>query len=257
MGEPNYGTRWSRDDTILAYRLYCELPFGQLDQRNPRVATLASALGRSPGSVALKLSNLAHLDPALRARGIGGMANVSALDREVASTFAADWDTMIEATETRWLSVFRIEQEPSAEEFPSDVPTEALSIVKVRLKQAFFRRTVISAYDSLCCMCLLSSLKLLTASHIKPWAVATPSERLDPRNGMLLCALHDRAFDCGLLTVTSQFNIQISRQLLVARPTAVERSAFLDIDGASIRMPSRFSPSSGFLEHHNREIFVG
>lgn len=185
------------------------------------------------------------------------MANVSTLDREVAATFAADWDTMIEATESRWLGVFPVEPVSAVETFPSDIPTELLSTVKVRLKQAFFRRMILSAYESLCCMCLLSSPKLLTASHIKPWAVATPSERLDPHNGLLLCALHDRAFDRGLVTVTSQLNVQIAGQLLVNRPTSVERAAFIDIDGAPIRMPTRFSPATGFLEHHNRQIFVG
>jgi len=39
---------------------------------NPRIIELARMLKRSVGSVSLKLSNFARLDPALQARGIGG-----------------------------------------------------------------------------------------------------------------------------------------------------------------------------------------
>jgi putative restriction endonuclease len=60
---------WTRDELIVAFNLYCKLPFGQLHAKNPRVVEMARALGRTPGSVAMKLVNFAALDPTHRHRG--------------------------------------------------------------------------------------------------------------------------------------------------------------------------------------------
>ncbi len=64
---------WSREEHILAFNLYCKIPFGSIHMNNPRIIELARILGRKVGSVSLKLSNFARLDPALQARGIRGM----------------------------------------------------------------------------------------------------------------------------------------------------------------------------------------
>jgi hypothetical protein len=252
------GEPWSREETVLAYRLYCELPFGQLDHRHQRVIALANSLGRTPNSVALRLSNLASLDPALQARGIRGMTNASTLDREVASAFARDWDGIVERTSERWLSIYPDEGIPvTVDELSADVPTESRAEVKVRLKQSFFRRTVIASYETLCCICSVSKAQLLVASHIKPWASSSPSERVSPMNGLAMCALHDRAFDRGLLTVKPDLRVVLGRELRsVSSPSSVERAAFLDLDGGPIRLPTRFKPDPIYLAHHNQHVFV-
>src|SRR5665213_2227194 len=64
---------WTREEHILAFNLYCKIPFGSIHMNNPRIIELARILGRKVGSVSLKLSNFARLDPALQARGIRGM----------------------------------------------------------------------------------------------------------------------------------------------------------------------------------------
>src|SRR5258708_16051930 len=66
---------WTREEHILAFNLYCQIPFGSIDMRNPRVIELAGLLGRTKGSGSRKLSNLPRLDPALQARGIRGLAH--------------------------------------------------------------------------------------------------------------------------------------------------------------------------------------
>lgn len=66
--------QWTRDEAMLAYRLYCEIPFGQMHRGNPRVVQLSEVIGRTPSAVAMKLGNFAHLDPALQQRGIRGMS---------------------------------------------------------------------------------------------------------------------------------------------------------------------------------------
>ena len=79
----------------------------------------------------------------------------------------------------------------------SDLPPPGLereALVRLRVNQSFFRNRVLSAYGFRCCVTGLTNRSLLTASHIVPWA-KDAKNRLNPRNGLCLNALHDRAFD--------------------------------------------------------------
>ncbi len=58
----------------------------------------------------------------------------------------------------------------------------------------------------------LSDARLLIASHIVPWS-QDKQNRLNPSNGLCLSAIHDRAFDKGLITLTDDFKIVISEEL--------------------------------------------
>ena len=65
-----HGRRRSHDELAIAMNLYCRLPFGRLHQRNPIIIDVAKGLGRTPGSMAMKLCNLVSLDPTHRQRDI-------------------------------------------------------------------------------------------------------------------------------------------------------------------------------------------
>jgi hypothetical protein len=97
------GTRvpWSHDDLVIVCGLYFTLPFGQMHARNSRVAELARLLGRTPSSVAMKLVNLASLDPAHQARGIKGLANHTRADELIWSEFQTNWTEMSLASEIK------------------------------------------------------------------------------------------------------------------------------------------------------------
>ena len=45
------GIKWNREETILAYELYCRTPFSRISQNNPEIRKLAELMGRTPGSV--------------------------------------------------------------------------------------------------------------------------------------------------------------------------------------------------------------
>jgi putative restriction endonuclease len=64
---------WSKQELILAFNLYCKLPFGQYRSTNKKVQELAKVIGRTPNAVALKLGNLARLDPFHQKRGVKGL----------------------------------------------------------------------------------------------------------------------------------------------------------------------------------------
>jgi putative restriction endonuclease len=61
---------WTRDDHIIAFNVYCRIPFGQIDEDTPEVQELAKLVGRSVGAASYKLANFARLDPALKKRGV-------------------------------------------------------------------------------------------------------------------------------------------------------------------------------------------
>ena len=59
--------KWTREHFLIALNLYCKLPFGKLDQRNPIIKEVSAKMGRTPSSLAMKLSNFASLDPVQQA----------------------------------------------------------------------------------------------------------------------------------------------------------------------------------------------
>ena len=65
-----YGTAWSREETILALYLYCQLPFAKTKRTTPEVIELANVIGRTPSAVARKLGNFGPFDQNLAKQGI-------------------------------------------------------------------------------------------------------------------------------------------------------------------------------------------
>ncbi|MFT4255888.1 MAG: HNH endonuclease signature motif containing protein [Pseudoxanthomonas sp.] len=189
---------WTREQTLLAFKLYCEMPFGQLDSRNKKIIALAEMIGRSPGAVAMKCVNIASLDPKIRESGRAGLSNASSLDRQIWEEAHADWGAVIAECETLLAFVHQEKHLPEPEvllederDFTGAVRT---ALVKQRVGQAFFRRAVLSSYGERCCISGVNDKRFLVASHIVPWN-EDAAIRLHPGNGLCLSAMHDKAFD--------------------------------------------------------------
>ncbi len=253
--------RWTRDEVCLAMELYCQLEFGQLHMRHPDVRALAGLIGRRPGAVALKLVNLASMDEAIRATGRVGMANHSRLDEEVWNAFHEDWERLVR--ECVRIRASRAGAETASDGRPDDLGLADFEredysgdtrsrVVEARLGQDFFRRAVLSSYRSTCCMSGIRDARLLVASHIRPWR-DDRANRLNPRNGLCLSALHDRAFDRWLLAVAADNTILVSSQL--ERADDFTRNVFRPLRGQPIRLPEKFLPDPALLAFH-RERFV-
>src|SRR5881296_256870 len=137
---------WSREEHILAFNLYCQIPFGTIHTRNPRVQELAKLIGRSPGSVSYKLANFARLDPALQKRGIRGMPHGAKGEEEVWREFAEDPEQL--AFESEKLVAARSKKSLAevAQIETDDLPREGLereALLRVRVNQSFFRRRIL------------------------------------------------------------------------------------------------------------------
>ena len=85
---------WSREQLILAVKLYCELPFGKMHKGNPNIISMAKVIGRTPSAVARKLVNFASFDLSLQERGIKGLTHASKLDKEIWDEFYNDWESL-------------------------------------------------------------------------------------------------------------------------------------------------------------------
>jgi hypothetical protein len=250
--------RWTKEQLKLAFHLYCQLPFGKLDMRTPEVIKLAGLIGRTPGAVAMKLSNFASLDPAITSTGRKGLEGASNLDREVWDEFHADWETLAVESELlrRKLDADAQPLDDAEEQLmPEDFSGETRKVVsEQRIKQSFFRRAVLSSYRGRCCMSGLSETRLLVASHIVPWS-RDKTNRLNPSNGLCLSAIHDRAFDKGLITLSDDFKIIVSKELM-RRDEEFIREVMLPLHGRSIEPPERFAPQADFIEWHRSKLFV-
>jgi putative restriction endonuclease len=246
--------KWTKDQLKLAFYLYCQLPFGKLHQHNPEIIKLASLIGRTPSAVAMKLSNFASLDPAITSSGRTGLGNASQADQEVWKEFHENWSVLAEECERLRESLTGIDAQPRQHPITENyVGYTRATTVEARLGQAFFRRAVLSGYGERCCMSGIADPDLLVASHILPWSIDREN-RLNPRNGLCLSALHDRAFDKFLITVTPELKIRVSSRLVKQASNPVIRRAFSEIDGRAITRPERFLPDTRFLEWHTAEF---
>ena len=249
--------RWTREQTIVAFNLYCKIPFNRVTSSHPEIIKIAKIIGRSVNSVKMKIGNFGSFDPELKKRGIVGLVNASKLDEVVWNEFNNNWDDLAFESE-KILTSFEgediLKRVPITEEdfcFTEGVEKERL--VKTRVNQNFFRQTVLSAHNFSCCITGIDIPELLIASHIIPWSKAV-KDRLNPRNGLCLNALHDKAFDKGLMTVTTDFKIKISPKIL-AKPGVPIEKWISSFEGKNIIIPERFVPTVQILEYHNKNIF--
>lgn len=246
--------KWTREELILAFNLYCKIPFGTIHIRNPQIITLAKILGRTPSAVSWKLANLASLDPTLKKRNITGASHGAKLDAEVWAEFNNNWDKLSFESEKLLAEKLGKPVEKVADIETFDLPKagkERRAFIKIRVNQSFFRKAVLAAYDYKCCITGLGVTALLNASHIIPWS-KDEANQVNPRNGFCLNAFHDRAFDRYLLTITPEYKVKISKLIKRNDADTAIQDFLLRFDGSDIRLPTRFLPDVTFLKHHNK-----
>jgi putative restriction endonuclease len=127
-------------------------------------------------------------------------------------------------------------------------------MVKARVNQDFFRKMILASYNNTCCITGLSIPELLVAGHIIPWS-KDEKNRLNPRNGIAINALHDRAYELGYLTIMPDYTIKIASSLKKDNSLR-NRELFLQYNEKPIILPSRFLPDPDILKYHNEKCFL-
>jgi putative restriction endonuclease len=146
-----------------------------------------------------------------------------------------------------------------------DSLTEKLVERKIRLSQHRFALEVLENCGRACVFCgfeprsLPVRSGLLRASHIKPWAVADHRERMDVRNGLAACPMHDAAFDQCYLAIKEDYHIYEAR--LLKESVVQDRGVnlyFGDTLSSSLILPLRAKrPADHYLVYHWQKIFKG
>lgn len=228
-----------------------------MHSRNKEVITLAEIIDRSPSSVARKLGNFASFDPKLRERGVRGLENASKLDKEIWHEYMQNWDEQfIESekllakkkhTTIEQLNYIDLDNLKEVE------GKERERLVIVRVNQSLFRKMVLTNFNNQCCITGIKETELIVASHILPWS-KDKGNRLNPKNGLALNYLHDKAFDCGLLTITEDLKIKISSKFYKSQDVLSIKQNFIDYDGKQLIEPQKFFPDIEFLKIHNESF---
>jgi putative restriction endonuclease len=146
----------------------------------------------------------------------------------------------------------------------SPLETERILLAAARVGQHVFAQQVLANCGSRCVFCGLrpaafGAKRMLLAGHIKPWKDSTPTERLDPRNGLAACPAHDVAFDTGLLAVNGGLRIHVARSLSEATeadPLARQYYGRPPLQETLLLPTGAQPPARKYLDWHRQKIFV-
>lgn len=248
---------WTREELILAVNLYCKIPFGKMHAGTHEVKTLSNLIDRTPGAIARKLGNFASFDPTLKARGIKGLSNSSKLDEEVWDEFYNNWDAALIESEKLLAKKKHTTIEKLNEIDLRDLNKEGFNkerLVITRVNQCIFRKMILATYNNSCCITGIANTDLLVASHIVGWQ-KDEKNRLNPMNGLCLNALHDKAFDKFLITISAEdYTLKISNKLKSKNLLESMEQNFFKLENKTIKLPDKFLPSKEFLKIHNNNF---
>lgn len=134
--------------------------------------------------------------------------------RTVHRGWVEDWDDKSQTFFISFSSVAPVQlirdADPDAPAFTLFEETRRVSATAPLRNQSRFRFRVIQRYGPACAVCSIAVLQLLDAHHIGPKKLGGSD---DPRNGLLLCANHHRAFDARLWAIDP-----VSLGVVVAAP---------------------------------------
>ncbi|MBQ7389294.1 MAG: HNH endonuclease [Paludibacteraceae bacterium] len=124
-------------------------------------------------------------------------------------------------------------------------------IRKARIGQGKYREALLLECP-FCPITMINDERLLIASHIKPWAVSTDTEKIDSKNGFMLSPLYDKLFDRGFITFTNDRKILISNWL---SPQNVSRLGIKE--NQFVQLLPMDDQRKAYLQFHRNSVFKG
>lgn len=140
----------------------------------------------------------------------------------------------------------KIEPRPQPKE-----TSKQTEIRRARQGQGLYREKLL-ADCPFCPITMINDERLLIASHIKPWAVATDKEKIDHKNGFMLSPLYDKLFDRGFMTFTEDRKIVLSNWI---SPANKRRLGI--VDGQFIQMLPLDEERQSYMNFHRTSVFKG
>lgn len=126
------------------------------------------------------------------------------------------------------------------------------TMVSPRLGQGAFRVLVTDAYARRCAITGETTLPVLEAAHILPFAERGPHQ---VSNGLLLRSDFHKLFDVGLITITPELTVEVSSRI---REEWFNGKAYYRLNGRPLESrPSKpeHLPAPAFLQWHNENRF--
>ena len=156
---------WTRDELVITLSLYYQLPFGRLNHTTREVRELATIIGRSDNSVALRLVNFAACDPYILESGRHGMDSGVGICKPIWDEFYNDKERLFydaEIIKARFLHqpiehILRLETTGLTR-------LERLAEIKQRVNQNVFRTMILSNYNETCAITGINHPTLLSQS---------------------------------------------------------------------------------------------
>ncbi len=137
----------------------------------------------------------------------------------------------------------------SATEPVTPAITELVTEVRRRVGQDRYRNALLDFWDGQCAVTGLAVPELLRASHAKPWAVATDTERLDVHNGLLLAVHLDALFDRGFLTFDATGRGVLSDEL------STHARMLVGLSGEPLKLRRVHASHGPYLAWHRLQVF--
>jgi hypothetical protein len=146
------------------------------------------------------------------------------------------------------LSVDEVRRTENNALIPVIAATESEAKTKIRLGQQKFRRDLMPLWQGKCALCGIHLPELLRASRSKPWKDSTNAERLDPYNGMLLCANHNALYEKGLMAFDGQGRLHVS--------SIISEEDYLMYGLKPMTKIQIHSENKVYLKWHKKNIFI-
>lgn len=130
--------------------------------------------------------------------------------------------------------------------------TERIAVQRIRTMQGQYRERALALWDNKCAITSVDDKGWLIASHIKPWRESTASERIDPRNSLILTPNYDKLFDRGVIS----FSPDNGR---IKLPDVLPRELWMNLTrlGIDDKIELRNVPegTDRYLRYHNENVF--
>lgn len=249
---------WTEEQITVVLYEYCRRPFGQFSGTKPFIVELGRLLGRSPGAIVRKVGNLAHFDPQMKARGVGGLEHTGKLDEVIWNRYYGHWDQLGYDAELI-LAKFKDKglEESLEESISINISTLPIGIdrkqeIKQRINQDFFRKTVLSSYNYKCCITGINNPKILQSGHIIGWS-ENEENRTNPQNGLCLNIFFHKAYDENLIGISPDYEVFVSEKIFGDKPNYVDETTIKYLqqyNKKKITLPKRFLPDKDLLAIH-------
>ena len=144
---------------------------------------------------------------------------------------------------------------PAVQEKPSPAQKKdqekQQEVLRARDGQGKYRERLLEQ----CRFCPFTSIsdeRLLIASHIKPWASSSDSEKTDPYNGYILSPLYDKLFDRGFITFTENKHVILSEFIspYTWKQIGLQNNKFIQ----ALPMDDK---RKEYLKFHHQSVFKG